>query len=49
LVADAAAREILFDLENLRTSLRAHLPAQSSESLTLDKTIANLLRLWARP
>lgn len=47
LVADQARREMLFDLENLRTSLRQKLPAQSSELLTLDKTIANLLRMWA--
>jgi PKHD-type hydroxylase len=47
-VADGAQREMLFDLENLRTSLRAALPSQSAELLTLDKTIANLLRMWAR-
>ena len=49
MVPDGAAREILFDMENLRASLRASLPAQSAELLTLDKTIANLLRRWARP
>lgn len=49
LVADNAQREMLFDLENLRASLRRQLPAQSAELLTLDKTIANLLRMWARP
>jgi PKHD-type hydroxylase len=49
LVADQASREMLFDLENLRISLRRQLPAQSAELLTLDKTIANLLRMWARP
>lgn len=49
LVADAAQREMLFDLENLRASLRAALPGQSPELLTLDKTMANLLRMWARP
>lgn len=48
LVADAAQREMLFDLENLRTALRGALPSQSAELLTLDKTIANLLRMWAR-
>lgn len=48
LVADAAQREMLFDLENLRTSLRAALPGHSAELLTLDKTVANLLRMWAR-
>ena len=45
-VREAAAREILFDLENLRASLAAQLPSQSTEMLTLSKTIANLLRLW---
>jgi PKHD-type hydroxylase len=48
LVADAGQREMLFDLENLRAALRQKLPAQSAELLTLDKTIANLLRMWAR-
>lgn len=48
LIADAASRELVFDLENLRAALRAQLPAQSAELLTLDKTIANLLRMWAR-
>jgi PKHD-type hydroxylase len=49
LLADAAQREMLFDLENLRQSLRQQLPSQSAELLTLDKTIANLLRMWAYP
>ena len=49
LIADASQRELLFDLENLRASLRAQLPSQSAELLTLDKTIANLLRMWVRP
>lgn len=49
MVADGAAREMLFDLENLRASLRSQLPPQAAELLTLDKTIANLLRRWARP
>jgi PKHD-type hydroxylase len=49
LVADQAQREMLFDMENLRTALRAKLPSQSAELLTLDKTIANLLRMWAHP
>ncbi|MEP2736647.1 MAG: Fe2+-dependent dioxygenase [Erythrobacter sp.] len=48
LIADGAARETLFDLENLRVSLRASLPAGSAELLTLDKVIANLLRRWAK-
>lgn len=49
MVPDAARREMLFDLENLRASLRAALPSQSAELLTLDKTIAGLLRMWAHP
>jgi PKHD-type hydroxylase len=48
MIADGARREMLFDLENLRASLRRQLPAQSAELLTLDKTIANLLRMWAQ-
>lgn len=47
LIADQGRREMLFELENLRTSLRQKLPLQSAELLTLDKTIANLLRMWA--
>lgn len=49
MIEDTARREMLFDLENLRASLRAQLPGQSAELLTLDKSIANLLRMWARP
>jgi PKHD-type hydroxylase len=48
MIADGARREMLFDLENLRSSLRRQLPSQSAELLTLDKTIANLLRMWAQ-
>ena len=44
---DAAQRELLFDLENLRTELRKTLDRQSAELLTLDKTISNLLRMWS--
>lgn len=47
-IADGAQREMLFDLENLRVSLRERLPRQSAELLTLDKTIANLMRMWGR-
>lgn len=47
LIADPTSREMLFDLENLRASLRASLQAGSSELLTLDKTIANLRRMWS--
>lgn len=49
LVADQGQREMLFDLENLRAALRQQLPSQSAELLTLDKTIANLLRMWTHP
>lgn len=49
MIADGARREMLFDLENLRSSLRRQLPSQSTELLTLDKTIVNLLRMWATP
>lgn len=49
LVADQGRREMLFDLENLRAALRQQLPSQSAELLTLDKTIANLLRMWSHP
>ncbi|MFN3864283.1 MAG: Fe2+-dependent dioxygenase [Erythrobacter sp.] len=48
MIADGARREILFDLENLRSALRPQLPSQSAELLTLDKTIAGLLRMWAQ-
>ena len=34
---------------DLHAALRQQLPLQSAELLTLDKTIANLLRMWARP
>ena len=47
-IADQAQRDMLFDLENMRTALRQALPLQSAELLTLDKTIANLLRMWVR-
>lgn len=49
LIADGAQREMLFDLENLRVSLRQKMPQGSAELLTLDKTIANLLRMWGAP
>ncbi|MEM7741114.1 MAG: Fe2+-dependent dioxygenase [Pseudomonadota bacterium] len=48
-IADGQKRAVLFDLENLRVSMRAMLPTNSVELLTLDKTIANLLRMWAKP
>ncbi len=49
LVADSAQRELLFDMDNLRSSLRARLEAQSPELLALDKAMANLLRMWSQP
>lgn len=45
LIKDPQHREVLFDLENLRVSMRATFGHQSTECLTLDKTMANLLRL----
>jgi len=45
-IRDAAAREILFDLENLRATLAKQHTPQSPEMLTLSKTVSNLLRLW---
>ena len=47
LVRDGFAREILFDLDNLRATMRQQYPDGAREVLTLDKSIANLLRLWA--
>lgn len=47
LISDPTQRELLFDLENLRTSLRANLKLQASELLMLDKSISNLLRMWS--
>lgn len=49
LIADPAQRELLFDLENTRNSLRKSLPNAASELLRLDKTIANLSRMWSLP
>jgi PKHD-type hydroxylase len=48
LLGDQGQREIIFDLENLRTALRREGLGQSAELLTLDKTIANLMRMWSR-
>nr|GGH94500.1 hypothetical protein GCM10011355_08830 [Aquisalinus luteolus] len=47
LVRDSFQREILFDLENLRAKMRGQYPQGSAELLTLDKSIANLMRVWA--
>ena len=48
-IAEQDRRELLFDLENLRASLRESGGANAAELITLDKSIANLLRMWARP
>lgn len=45
-IRDSAAREILFDLLNLRASLSESHDAQSPELLILQKAISNLMRLW---
>jgi len=49
MIADPSQRELLFDLENLRITLRQKLEANGPELLTLDKTVANLLRMWGTP
>jgi PKHD-type hydroxylase len=46
-LADAAQREILFDLSVTRTRL-AHAGIAREDLLPLDKSISNLLRMWAR-
>ena len=46
-VADAAQREVLFDLSVARARL-AEAGAARDELLMLDKSISNLLRMWAR-
>lgn len=48
LIADPTQRELLFDMENLRTSLRQKLNHQSPELLTLDKSMSNLVRMWSQ-
>ena len=47
LIRDASQRELLFDLQNTRNALRAKLPVEAPELLMIDKTIANLMRMWA--
>ena len=47
LIRDAGQREIVFDLENLAASVAASFGAQSTESLTLAKAIANLKRSFS--
>ncbi|MEM7701153.1 MAG: Fe2+-dependent dioxygenase [Pseudomonadota bacterium] len=48
LVPDPTQRELLFDMENLRSSLRQKLDHQSPELLTLDKSMSNLVRMWSQ-
>ncbi len=48
-IADASAREILFDLENLKSALAATLPSSAPELLELDKSIGALIRRWSVP
>lgn len=45
LIRDPAARELLFDLATVRKGLEA----PRERLLLLDKTISNLLRMWAEP
>lgn len=45
-IRDPQAREILFDLQNLRVSLAKQHDDQSPEMLVLQKSISNLMRLW---
>ncbi len=47
-IPDTAQREVLFDLEKLRAFVRSELPSAAPQTLLLDKTIANLLRMWWR-
>ncbi len=47
LIRSEAERAILFDLENLRAALAERVDGSAQERLVLDKTISNLLRLWA--
>lgn len=49
LISDPTQRELLFDLENLRVSLRQSMPSEAAELLMLDKSISNLLRMWGMP
>ena len=49
LIQDPIQRELLFDLANLKVSLKNQHQANSIEMLTLDKINANLIRMWATP
>lgn len=46
-IRDVTKRELLFDMANMRGSLRQKLPEDAPELLMLDKSIANLMRMWA--
>ena len=46
-IRDPAMRELLFDMQNTRNSLSAKLPADAAELLMIDKSIANLMRMWS--
>jgi PKHD-type hydroxylase len=46
-IRDVSQRELLFDMQNTRSSLSAKLPADAPELLMLDKSIANLMRMWS--
>lgn len=48
LIPDGGKREVLFDLDNTRSTLRASGNVDPAAMLTLDKGIANLLRMWAQ-
>lgn len=48
LIADSAQREILFDLSVARTRISSSNAARE-DLLSLDKSVSNLLRMWARP
>lgn len=47
LIEDPRQRELLFDLDKIRSAMRQNTDAMTKESLDLDKTIANLMRMWA--
>lgn len=49
LVRSPEQRETLFDLTNLSVSISSQYAPESSEILTLHKSISNLVRLWASP
>lgn len=46
-IRDASQRAILFDIANLKVALARSFPQGSPELLSLAKTEANLIRMWA--